>query len=54
MIVFDHVTKKFAANVGLEDVSIKINKGDFVFVVGPTGAGKSTFIKLMPFILLMI
>jgi cell division transport system ATP-binding protein len=47
MIVFDHVTKKFAANVGLEDVSIKINKGDFVFVVGPTGAGKSTFIKLI-------
>lgn len=47
MIVFDHVTKKFAANVGLEDVSIKIKKGDFVFVVGPTGAGKSTFIKLI-------
>ncbi len=47
MIVFEHVTKKFAANVGLEDVSIKINKGDFVFVVGPTGAGKSTFIKLI-------
>ncbi len=47
MIVFDHVTKKFSTNVGIEDVSIKINKGDFVFIVGSTGAGKSTFIKLM-------
>ena len=47
MINFEHVTKKFADNVGLEDISIKIEKGDFVFIVGPTGAGTSTFIKLM-------
>ena len=47
MIVFDHVTKSYGSNVGIVDVSIKIEKGDFVFLVGPSGAGKSTFIKLI-------
>lgn len=47
MITFDHVTKKYRTNIGLDDVSVHINKGDFVFLVGPSGAGKSTFIKLI-------
>ncbi len=47
MIVFDNVTKYYKSNVGLENVSVKINKGDFVFLVGPSGAGKSTFVKLI-------
>ena len=47
MITFDHVTKKYRTNIGLNDVSVHINKGDFVFLVGPSGAGKSTFIKLI-------
>ena len=45
MIKFDHVTKTYRTNVGLDDVSVHINKGDFL--VGPSGAGKSTFIKLI-------
>ncbi len=47
MIKFDHVTKTYRTNIGLDDVSVNINKGDFVFLVGPSGAGKSTFIKLI-------
>jgi len=33
--------------VALKDINVKIEKGEFVFLVGPTGAGKSTFIKLL-------
>jgi len=47
MIEFKNVTKYYKSNVGIENVSIKINKGEFVFLVGPSGAGKSTFIKLI-------
>ena len=47
MIKFEDVTKKYGSNIGIEDVTISIDKGDFVFLVGPSGAGKSTFIKLI-------
>ncbi len=34
-------------HVGIERVSVKIDRGEFIFLVGPTGCGKSTFIKLL-------
>ena len=47
MIDFKDVYKIYGDQVALEDATIHIAKGDFVFLVGPTGAGKSTFIKLI-------
>ncbi len=34
-------------HVGLERVSLAVNRGEFAFVVGPTGCGKSTLIKML-------
>jgi cell division transport system ATP-binding protein len=34
-------------NVGLDGVSLSIERGEFAFLVGPTGCGKSTFIRLL-------
>lgn len=43
-----HVFKTFPNKIhALWDVNIHIKKGEFVFLVGPTGAGKTTFLKLI-------
>jgi cell division transport system ATP-binding protein len=48
MIVFEKVTKKFPlGNVALENVSFSVEEGEFVFLVGPSGAGKTTILKLI-------
>lgn len=48
MIVLENVAKEYKNGVhALRDINLSIDNGEFVYIIGPTGSGKSTLIKLL-------
>ena len=47
MIRIEHLRKEFPTAVPLKDVNVEIHKGDVISVIGPSGTGKSTLIRLL-------
>ena len=47
MIKFKNVSKSFGNIKALENVSFEVEKGEFVYITGPSGAGKTTILKLI-------
>ncbi len=47
MIVFDRVGKRFDNHDAIRDISLTIDSGEMVFLTGHSGAGKSTFLRLL-------
>lgn len=48
MILFDDVSKKYLQSVfALDEINFKVENGEFIFLVGPSGAGKTTILRLV-------
>ena len=46
-VALQHITKRFKDVTALDDVSFSINDGEFFVLLGPTGAGKTTTLRVL-------
>ena len=47
MLRIEGLTRRFGGKIAVDDVSLSINKGAFVGVIGRSGAGKSTILRMI-------
>ena len=47
MIKVEHLSKKYGDLIVLKDISTEIKKGEVVSIIGPSGTGKSTFLRCL-------
>jgi len=47
MIIFEDVTYTYPSGIGLFNANIRIDDGEFVYLIGPTGSGKTTIMRLI-------
>lgn len=47
MIALENVSYSYKKWVGVTDVNLKIGKGEFTYIIGPTGSGKTTLMRLI-------
>ncbi len=45
-VVFENVTKRFGKVTAVENLTLEIEDGEFIVLLGPTGAGKTTTLRL--------
>ncbi len=47
MITFTDISRVYDNHAAVKDINLKVNKGELIFVTGPSGAGKTTLLKLV-------
>jgi polar amino acid transport system ATP-binding protein len=47
MIKVEHLSKRFGDVTVLKDITVEINKGEVISIIGPSGTGKSTFLRCL-------